>query len=238
MMSNWPKNTKNSRVNKLRQFSLSAIIMATAFASSCTAAPNVISASSPFSENPFIAVGVNPTTKVVTGYFSALLTSPGKTDECKFAFHGKMASDGKVRVTVRDAVPANIGEKNTVQNDFAVLISTKGSIGIELPVSMAPGDCDWVLESVGAPRITNSGNRYIMSVDTGPAGDWIGVITVRSKRAFFHNSPNDSTVRKAFLVAGDVAYVTEERNGWYHVKYTHGKKETAGWMKVSDTIQF
>lgn len=36
--------------------------------------------------NPFVAVGVNPATHVVTGYVAALLTAPGKTEACKFVF--------------------------------------------------------------------------------------------------------------------------------------------------------
>lgn len=36
--------------------------------------------------NPFIVTGFNPQTNMLTGYVSALRTSPGRTDECKFVF--------------------------------------------------------------------------------------------------------------------------------------------------------
>ena len=38
--------------------------------------------------NPFVAVGINPATGVVTGYVSALYTAPGRTEVCKFVFGG------------------------------------------------------------------------------------------------------------------------------------------------------
>lgn len=185
-----------------------------------------------------MALGVNPATQLVTGYFSVLLTAPGRMDECKFVFRGSLAREGVVRVSIKDAVMENQRGPAPKGAAFATLMATKDVIKIDLPRSLAPGDCDWVLESVGGANITTDERGFNLSLNTGPKADWIGVATIHSKRTFFHQTPDASTVRKAFLVAGDVAYVMEEKPGWYRVKFTHASKETVGWIKVSDTIQF
>lgn len=84
---------------------LAGMMMAAAFTWPCHAASDVRSAKNDyFIDNPFIAIGVNPTTHVLTGYFSVLRTAPGRTDECKFVFRGVIVPDRKVRLSIKDAV--------------------------------------------------------------------------------------------------------------------------------------
>jgi hypothetical protein len=78
---------------------------------------------------------------------------------------------------------------------------------------------------------------FELQFSTNNDGDWKYVSAVRTKRAYFHSEPSDSTVDKAFLVAGDLIYIYDENPGWYYVKYQGRKKETVGWIKKSDTIQ-
>lgn len=213
------------------------LIAATVVVSSA-AAINMHSGRNEFADNPFIAVGVNPTTNVVTGYFSSLLTAPGNTHACRFVFRGSLTPDSVVRLAIKDALPGNEGGVAQGGKDVALLTARKNAIKVDLPRLLAPGDCDWVLESMGGPYIETTARGYSLSVDTGPDSDWIGVAAIRSKRAYFHSAADAATVRKAFLVAGDVVYVMEEKAGWYRVRFTHALKETAGWIKISDTIQF
>lgn len=77
-----------------------------------------------------------------------------------------------------------------------------------------------------------------MSLEAKTANDWIGIAAIRSKRALFYGGPDTAAVRKSFLVAGDVVYITEEKPGWYRVRFTHAIRETTGWIKASDTVQF
>lgn len=91
-----------NRISRLSGFLIAAIV-----AAPCQAAPDIHSAKNEFADNPFMAIGVNPRTNVVTGYFSALLTAPGKTDACKFVFHGSSTPEGKVRLAIKDAVAGN-----------------------------------------------------------------------------------------------------------------------------------
>ena len=55
-------------------------------------------------------------------------------------------------------------------------------------------------------------------------------------KTFFHNSPNEASVRKAYLIAGDLVTVLEEKNNFGYVEYINSNngKVTTGWIKMSD----
>lgn len=80
-------------------------------------------------------------------------------------------------------------------------------------------------------------STFDMDIEIERFDKWKMVSAVRSKRAYFYSEPDEISKGKAFLVAGDVIRIYEENENWYYVKYQNGKKETAGWIKKSDTIQ-
>lgn len=214
------------------------MMTAIALAWPCQAASDVRSAKNDyFIDNPFIAIGVNQATHVLTGYFSVLRTAPGRTDECKFVFRGMIAPDRKIRLSIKDAVLENQNDVPQHPTEFATLTATDEAVHIDLPKSLALGDCDWLLGWVGGPEILEREGGFDLTVHTKPGQGWIGVAAIRSRRAFFHATPDEGTVRKAFVVAGNVVYVLEEKPGWYRVKFTHAAKETVGWIRASDTLQ-
>lgn len=216
---------------------LAVLVIATALALPCAAALDVQSAKNDFIDNPFIAIGVNPTTHVLTGYFSVLRTAPGRTDECKFVFRGVIAPDRTVRLSIKDAVLGNQTNLRQHSTEFAKLTATADAVHIDLPKSLAPGDCDWLVGWAGGPEIMEREGSFRLAVHTTSSHEWIGVAAIRVKRAFFHTAPDEGAVRKAFVVAGNVVYVLEEKPGWYRVKFTHAAKETVGWIRASDTFQ-
>lgn len=186
-----------------------------------------------------MAVGFNPATGIVTGYLSALYSAPGRADACKFVFRGALTASGTARLSIKDVVPENEnGPASTMEGEFALLTTAKGKLRIDLPVSLAPGDCDWIIGMMEGPRVSTNGRTFVVTADTGPASDWVAVATIAAKRAFFHDAPDIRSIRKSFLVAGDVTDVTEEKPGWYRVRFTHAEKQTTGWIKISDTFQF
>ena len=153
-------------------------------------------------------------------------------------FRSASPTNGKVFLSVKDALQPSQDNLRLQGKVFATLTAANDVIRIDLPDALLPADCDWVLDWVAGPHISTKPGAYVISFDARPKADWIGVVAIRSKRAFFHDVPDIAAVRKAFLVAGDVAYVTEELPGWYRVRFTHALKNTVGWIKVSDTIQF
>jgi RNA polymerase subunit RPABC4/transcription elongation factor Spt4 len=61
-----------------------------------------------------------------------------------------------------------------------------------------------------------------------------GTYTVRTK-TFFHNEPNASTVRRAYLIEGDKVYVEKTENDFGYVSFTNTKGTvTTGWLKMGD----
>jgi hypothetical protein len=100
------------------------------------------------------------------------------------------------------------------------------------------GGCEWILPFVGEPSIREQGKTLSISIPKRTAGDWIAVHAIKSARAYFYKAPGESQAQKAFLVAGDTAYVYEERLDWMYVKFQGRKSLTSGWIKKSDTVQF
>lgn len=211
-------------------FFLAAVLMAP-----CPAGEMPRSGQSGTSANPFIALGINPRTQQLTGYVSALRTGPGASDSCEFMFRGTLSADGKARLAIKDLLNESGSSPGTAGSEAAILSASNNTVKINLPRSLAPGDCDWILELLEGPKVHATAKAFAVSADIERNGDWIAVALIRSKRAHFHRMPDTRTARKAFVVAGDIVYVTEEKSGWYHVRYRQGAKETSGWIRASDT---
>lgn len=122
--------------------------------------------------------------------------------------------------------------------DQATVIPGQAGWKLEFDKRNLEGECDWVLNFVGPPSIAQQGNAIVIAVPPLEVGDWIGVQTIRPKRANFYKTANGADLDKAFLVAGDTIYVYREQPGWYYVKFQGRKIETVGWIKKSDTVQF
>lgn len=62
--------------------------------------------------------------------------------------------------------------------------------------------------------------------------------TVTSNRAYFHNLPDNSSKRNAYLVKGEVGNVIESRNGFVYIVFKNDRNQiTKGWISISD-IEF
>lgn len=189
-------------------------------------------------DNPFIVTGFNPQTNILTEYVSALRTSPGRTDECKFVFSGKSERKNSLPVSIKNAVNTSLnGNAELTEITKARVLSDGKQNKIIIPPAALPGDCDWILSFVSGEKVTQKEDEFSLLIDGGVIGDWLAVYIIQSKRAYFHQSPKESDAGKRFLIAGDLIYVYEEKKDWYYVKFK-GRKKTSGWIKKSDTIQF
>lgn len=187
-------------------------------------------------DNPFISIGVSQKSNTLTGYFSALLTAPGKTDACKFAFSGMISDDKPISLSVQDVVSFETPQNSQVNGTRAQLSVKNGTGHIFLPKSALPGDCNWILDAVGAPAAVHEKDGFSIDFKLGKKEDWIAVNVIKSKKAFFYASSENSSSRKTFLVTGDSIYIYDEKPDWYYVKFSKRNKETTGWIKKSDTL--
>ena len=186
-------------------------------------------------DNPFIATGFNPQTRVLTGYVQGLRTEPGRTDACQFVFSGKVDKPESIAIVITE-VPAGAAKPDATGYRGSISSSAKQQALILDPKQL-PGDCEWVLPSIGEPKVLESGKNLSVPIETSETGAWIGVSVIGAKRAYLHKQPVAASVGKAFLVSGDVVYVVEDKADWLHVKYRGKKKETVGWIEKAATLQ-
>jgi hypothetical protein len=59
--------------------------------------------------------------------------------------------------------------------------------------------------------------------------------TVTAARAYFHSSPDERQVLKAFVVNGDIVAVVARQGSWLQVEYRGKKRLTKGWVELAST---
>lgn len=211
-----------------------ALIMIFSCSLTATSGEFGVSGANAISDNPFIVYGINPSTQVVTGYLAALRTSPGRTDECKFAFAGNLKNLNNFSVKYLSEID---GFEYGGTMSSAVISRADANIIIKIRKDQLGGDCEWILPFINEPRVAEDAGQVAISFGSVRPGDWTGVFAIKSVRVPFYRSPDESGINKAYLVQGDLIYVYDERPGWYYVKYAARKKTTVGWIKKSDTVQ-
>ena len=191
-------------------------------------------------DNGTLIIGVNKSTNKLTGYYETSNTTEDGTNECQIFFSGTI--DQKNNLTdliMSDAHKGFLGLKSEIFKGKLVLQKNGGVFRAVLYPQEKSWSCAWLydgLPSYMPPKDFNL--RDGLKFEFIRNENHIATNVVRANRAYFHSESNDSTASKAFLVAGDLIYVYDEKPGWYYVKYQGRKKETVGWIKKSDTIQF
>ncbi len=149
---------------------------------------------------------------VLTGRIDAFIgDSAGAV--CQFYFDGKITGK-KFEVNCGNFVDTGtVSGTVTILNDTSVFLKTKND----------PGCSDRILDLVenGATFVLKSKLKIIQ------------IRNVKSAKAYFYAKPDASTIRKAYLVNGDEAQVTDKRADWVRVTF----KKTTGWMQETDLIQ-
>ena len=67
----------------------------------------------------------------------------------------------------------------------------------------------------------------------------ISVVVVTTNKTYFHDAPDFSTKRKAYLVRSDMANLLRTRNGFGYVEYYNydTDKTTSGWISLTDLAE-
>lgn len=185
--------------------------------------------------NPFIAIGFNPQTRALTGYVQALRTEPGRTDACQFLFSGKVDKPELVSVVIKEIPGSAAGPVTSVYRGS--ITSSAKQQNLLIDPKQLPGDCEWILPTIGEPKVLEIGKNISLPIDKSETGAWIGVSVIEAKRAYFHKEPITASKGKAFLVTGDVVYIVEDKSDWLYVKYRGRKKQTAGWIRKTAAVQ-
>jgi hypothetical protein len=199
---------------------------------------NVNSSRTEIFDNPFFVIAENPQTKLITGYLAALRTAPDRTDACKVFFQGVDGGKGTINISLQDAEPtANMEGIGFLRVNSGLLRREKENYVVSIKTSDVPGNCDWILEFLGEPSVVKRENYLDISIEAKKSGDWTAVRVAKSKRAYFHTTPDIKTKSKSFVIAGDLLYVYKENVDWYFVKYDGAKKQTSGWIRKEDILE-
>lgn len=188
-------------------------------------------------ENPFVATGFNKSNNILTGSISVSRTAPGETNECRILFSGAPKISNALKIRYFELNTAD-GFQESSESDRAILVRDGASFKIKFDKTKLEGGCEWILSYIGAPSVIEKGNDLFLEVPQRKAGDWVSVHTIKAKRAYFYKNPEVVNAEKAFLVSGDTIYVYEERPDWFYVKFQGRKKQTVGWIRKKDTVQF
>lgn len=135
---------------------------------------------------------------------------------CRLYVFGEPVSGGSYQL-------AAVGpDAKTVHAGQATVTTDGGAIRIQLPT--VPPECHSVSESLkqGIQRQLNA------------AKPWRGVRWVAAERAYFHQEPDDSTRRKAYVVRGDALAYTKETAAFVEAEYLKPGSTTRGWVSWAD----
>jgi hypothetical protein len=61
----------------------------------------------------------------------------------------------------------------------------------------------------------------------------VAIESISAPKSYFYSQPDETSRRKAYLVKGDKAEVTDVEGSWYRVSYRGAKSTTEGWMPAS-----
>ncbi|WP_428828238.1 hypothetical protein ACLIKD_10205 [Azonexus sp. IMCC34842] len=225
---------KNFQRKNMKNSGVLFFVLFIVFFNSVIAGDGFYSGRSSAFENPFFAIGFNNKINNLIGYVSAIRTSPGNTDECKFMFKGKVSEVGGVPVDIIDIE----SKVDILKKRVARLSVVQGGYKLNVSKDNLPTDCDWILSFVGEPIVIEKDGGFEIKIEITDRGDWISMALISGKKTFFYSSPDEKSKQKSYLIPGDVVYVIEEYPGWLFVKYLRRKKITVGWIKQEDTQPF
>jgi hypothetical protein len=126
---------------------------------------------------------------------------------------------------------------------LCILFSGKGSKAESVTPQPTPSEQNTVPESVPSqPEHAVDEEVVEEETESTPAIDLQADIDnnatyVAKTKTFFHDKPDESTVRKAYLVEGnEVQFIGEAQNGFGYVEFSlpNSTRVTKGWMKISD----
>jgi hypothetical protein len=188
-------------------------------------------------DHPSVITGFNKKTGIVTGTISFVRTAPGQTDECRILFASDASRRNTLNIRFFDVGMEQVEERYSSASKAAITPGPNGA-QISIAKNSLVRDCDWVLAYIGEPAVREQGKALLIAVPARAPGDWNGVYVIKTARAYFHKTPDIAQRQNAFLVSGDTIYVHDEKPGWYLASFQGRSKQTRGWIKQSDTVQF
>lgn len=211
------------------------IVLPILFNFSCAASQNDTPQSGE-SDNGFgqiiSAIGVNRQEKSITGYYRLFNPAmPGHAfhADCTIVFKGALSSRQMFEIRAKNAdIPSSKAVNGQLLFDGSNIFATNGR-------SEQLYRLKFENNIPGCSKEIDLSNIEVQ-ININKFGNWEKISAIQSKKAYFYSEPNDLSAGKSYLVAKDIIYVYRQNPDWYYVEFRGAKKETAGWIKKSETV--
>lgn len=92
-----------------------------------------------------------------------------------------------------------------------------------------------ILKPSSSNAITNNTNSNNSSQGNSQESEVNSYFKVITNKSYFYNNPNENDRRNAYLVNGEVVYITKSENGFGYTEHINNQNQTTtGWIKLSD----
>jgi len=189
------------------------ILLTVLFCSSIQESPKFISGK----YDNELHLAFNPNNNIVTGYFNSATGYDESTDRpkftCVFYLEGKLENN---KVNIESYYPLKkeddliLGAINLIDNSH-----------LSIKLSEDHGGC-WNVQP-----FSNAPINYELS----EKHTWIEIRYISKEKANFYSDKNDSSMRKSYLIKGDIVYIDRIEDNWAYCNY-YGVKTTTGWIKL------
>lgn len=159
----------------------------------------------------------NPNNNLITGYFSSATGYDESTDRpkftCNFYLEGKLENN---KVNLKTYYPLN---KEDDLLPGTIKLTDNSHLSIQL--SEEHGGC-WNVQPLSKTPI---------NFGLTEKHNWIEIRYITKDKSNFYSQKNDSTIRKTYLIKGDIVYIERIEDEWAYCNY-YGVKTTSGWIKL------
>jgi hypothetical protein len=183
--------------------------------------PYTVSASEPafrsgVYDDDELMVARDSATQQITGYYRSY-TGAGQFS-CIFYFKGKLEGS-------RAAITSYFSEDSRGRIEGTLTITGSGELKIVL--KQEHGGC-WNVR-----HFADTQDPATFSLSQAH-DDWQSVKVVKAVKAHFYQSPDETTLRKSYIVKGDAVGVKRSKDAWVDVDSSHPDGTTSGWMRSAD----
>lgn len=172
-----------------------------------------------------LVVGVDPDTKVITGYYeSGTGQGPngGPRFTCIFFLRGEAKGEPPYRI--RTWYPEDKDDSDAIDGKIWV---EDGTVAVHLES-----------EHGGCWNVNHFADEEPAEFFGWEKGAWRAVRVVSAAKAYFHDEPDPARPRKAYLVTHNVLRVFKTAPGWVYGEFVNENRRkpvaTTGWIRESD----
>lgn len=168
----------------------------------------------------------DPSTKQITGFFAMERGDDHGHPQfsCEFYIEGKLENGwAKIKTYFPpDSKTLVVPADDTING--LLVVQKNGNVSIKL--NDEHGGCQMTGETFKDSPVEFSKSKV---------KPWISIRYVRSDKTYFYSAPDEGSRGKAYLVKGDIVYLSKKDAQWIFATYVNQTgKDIKGWLKAED----